>query len=257
MIQLKSIVLVLSYGVSTTTLTPYLSTSHATIIHMNQFSDQNRQDLETLWDFLDIKHQLPSKADVAIAGGAGNLTDMAERSADLYQDGIVPLIIVSGFANPYLGGKVPEADLLADVLLKRGVPESAIIKDPNATNTAENILNSIQILKDLNIQPQTVILVHKPFMTRRFYTTAMAQWPHPQPEIYSTSISTSMCDYYNYDQKTNGGHGKMIDLMLGDYERTKEYPKRGWMIAQNIPPEVEQAYQRLSMSNISGKPVTA
>ena len=218
-------------------------------------SEQNWRDLEIIWDFLDIKQTLPDKADVGIVGGEGNLTDAADRAAELYKEGTIPLIVVSGFSNPYLDGTRAEAELLDEALQERGVPEDFIIKEPNATNTAENMTNSIKLLEERGIKPTKVILIYKPYMTRRSYATALAHWPNPQPEIYATSIKSSMHDFYEYDKSIYGGDGRMITLMLGDYERVKEYPKHGWMVEQEIPPGVEAAYNRLKEDGIGGKPM--
>jgi hypothetical protein len=90
-------------------------------------------------------------------------------------------------------------------------------------------------------------------MTRRFYATALAHWSKPQPEFFATSIKISLRDFYKYDKSVYEGDGRLITLMIGDYERTKEYPKRGWMAKQIIPEEVELAYERLVKDGITGK----
>ncbi len=219
-------------------------------------AEQNWRDLETIWSFLDIKHDLPDKAGVCIVGGSGNLTDGAERAAELYKRGVIPLIVVSGFANPYLGGVIIEADLLSEALISLGVPSEAILREPNAANTAENITKSEELLRDKGINPQKVILIHKPYMTRRFYATALAHWPKPQPDFFSTSKSASLRDYYEYDKRVYGGDGMLIEQMLGDFERIKEYPKRGWMAEQPIPQEAALAYERLVQDGATGKQIT-
>ncbi len=218
-------------------------------------SQQNWKDLEIIWDYLNLKVKLPKKADVIIVGGEGNLIDAAIRASELYKKKIAPLIIFSGFANPYLHGKQPEAEILSKVAIRNGVPKTAIILEPKATNTAENITNSVIILKKHNIQPKNVILVHKPYMTRRFLATAQAYWPKPQPNLFSTSIETNIFDFYKLNQKIDGKNNKMIELMLGDYERTKTYPQYGWMTKQPIYKKVEKAYQRLINSGLSAKPL--
>ncbi len=218
-------------------------------------SEQNWRDLEILWDFMDIKHDLPAKADVGIVGGAGSLVDGADRAAELYNTGVFPLIVVSGFANPNLSGTKTEAELLSETLVSHGVPQEAILREPNASNTADNITFSAELLKERGINPKKVILIHKPYMTRRFFATALAYWPKPQPEFFSTSIKTSLRNYYEYDKGVYGGHGRLITLMIGDYERTKEYPKRGWMAEQTIPQEVGLAHGRLVKDGITGKPI--
>ena len=220
-----------------------------------RLSQQNWKDLEIIWKYLNIENILPNKADVAIVGGEGNITDTAIHAAELYKNKIVPLIIFSGFANPYLKGKKPEAELLAKVAIQNGVPKNAILLDPNATNTAENITNSINILKKHSIRPKNVILIHKPYMTRRFLATAQASWPKPQPNFFVTSIQSNVYDFYKLNQKIDKQNNKMIELMLGDYERIKIYYKYGWLIQQPLYKKVEEAYQRLIKDGLIAKPI--
>jgi uncharacterized SAM-binding protein YcdF (DUF218 family) len=227
------------------------------ILLKNKETDQNWRDLEIIWDFLNIKHDLPAKADVGIVGGAGNLVDGAIRAAELYENGVISLIVVSGFANSYLDGEETEAELLSRKLLEQGVSQEAIIQGPYATNTAENITNAQKLLKEVGINPKKVVLIHKPYMTRRFYVTALVYWPKPQPEFFSTSAKSSLRDFYEYDKNVYGGEGRMITLMIGDYERIKEYPKRGWMAKQTIPKEVEDAYIRLTNDGLAEKEIKA
>lgn len=37
----------------------------------------------------------------------------------------------------------------------------------------------------------------------------------------------------------------LITMMVGDIQRLKEYPKRGWQIPQDIPADVWAAYEFL------------
>lgn len=218
-------------------------------------SEQNWDDLEILWNFLNMQHSLPAKADAAIIGGEGQLVDTAWRAAQLYHAGVIPLILASGFANPEHNAVKTEAELLSDELIKHDVPPSAVIQEPYATNTAENITHCVKLLQTRGIRSKTIILIHKPYMTRRFYATASAYWPDPQPALFVTGFSMSLREFYEYDKSVYGGEGRMIALMIGDYERTKEYPKRGWMTVQDIPPSTEAAYERLMQSGLTGKPL--
>lgn len=219
------------------------------------YSEQNWRDLETIWGYLVVKQDLPEMADAAIIGGEGLLTDGATRTAELYHQGVISVIVASGHSSSPLDGVTTEAELLRDALIKRGVPQVAIIEEPNATNTAENITFSRKLLYDEGFTPEEIILVHKPYMTRRFIATAAPNWPEPRPSFYTTSIQTTMRDYITYEDTTCGREGRMVTAMLGDYARIKEYPSRGWTTKQDIPDEVELAYQRLLEDSITGRPI--
>lgn len=116
-----------------------------------EITDQDWKYLQEIWDYLLIESELPDTADVIVIGGSGAMIDSAERAADLYLGGVSQRILVSGFANPYHDARETEATILARELMCRGVPESVILLDHQATNTGENIINAAQILRESDI----------------------------------------------------------------------------------------------------------
>jgi uncharacterized SAM-binding protein YcdF (DUF218 family) len=71
----------------------------------------------------------------------------------------------------------PEADQFAAIAIKMGVPERSIFVENKSTNTGENILFTQQLLAHKNLDPQSFILVQKPYMERRSYATFKQYWP--------------------------------------------------------------------------------
>ncbi|MBF1023798.1 MAG: YdcF family protein [Candidatus Nanogingivalaceae bacterium] len=207
-------------------------------------TDQDWHHLHVLWEYLCVESRLPARADAIVIGGAGAMIDGAERAAELYHAGISPWIVVSGFANPYHGATETEAMLLGRRLQRLAVPISAILFEHQATNTGENITRSAQLLAEMMIQSKDIILVHKPYMTRRFLATAEAQWPHP-PRLYVTSQPTTVEVYYRLYEATYGSAAMMLTLMLGDYERIKTYPTKGFSTPQPLSPSADTAWQAL------------
>lgn len=210
-----------------------------------QLTDRDWELLQVIWDYMLIEDSLPGNADVAVVGGSGPLTDGALRAAELYHAGVVRNIVVSGWASPEFDNSRSEADLLSESLIHQGVDSADILLDHKATNTGENIINSAKLLTQAIIQSKKVILIHKPFMTRRFLATAQAQWPQPQPELYVTSWPTTLKDYYSLYANLYGSEEKMVYLMLGDYKRLKTYPEKGFSVEQPESPEADQAYDEL------------
>lgn len=177
---------------------------------------------------------LPSKVDAIVVGGCKDLA-VPERAAALYLEGRAPLIVMSGYKDPYYDMSVSEAVLFAERAQALGVPKAAIIIEDKASNTGENIVFSAALLK----HPKAVILVHKPYMTSRFLATAEAQWPAPQPDFYATSEQTTMEQYF-----TRRGDAEAL-AVLGDFERMRTYADRGFQSKQLIPDEVQAAHDEL------------
>ncbi len=193
---------------------------------------------KTLWDYHLMHHHLV-KSDCILVLGSHDLRP-AERAAALYLEGYAPFILFSGgLGNFTREWKEPEAERFAEVAMKMGVPQSAILLECNSTNTGENILFSKQLLKEKNLTVHNLILVQKPYMERRSYATIRKQWPEVEVQVTSPLISFE--DYPNEEIPAD----KCINIMVGDLQRIIEYPKKGFQIPQEVPDDVFEAFNLL------------
>lgn len=195
-----------------------------------------------LWDYHHMNHPL-EKADCILVLGSYDLR-VADRAADLYLAGWAPLLIFSGGLGRLtkLVWTEPEADQLARIAIKRGVPEEAILVENKSTNTGENIQFTQQLLREKNMDPQTFLLVQKPYMERRSYATFKNHLP--DKKILVTSPQLSFEEYPTPEVPVE----KVINSMVGDLQRIREYPSKGFQIFQEIPDEVWQSYEILVKS---------
>lgn len=199
-------------------------------------SRSDDQLLQIVWDYMSYESPL-QLADVIIVGGCRDI-NIANYAAELYHTGFAPIIVFTGYQQREMN--MTEADLLAGAARQAGVPESAILREPLASNTGENIRLSADLLAKNNIFPQSVILVHKPYMSRRFLATAEAQWPSPQPQFITRHPATSLIEY-----SMKQGRGDVFRRTLGDFGRMEPYAKKGYQSAHYIPPEVKNAHKTL------------
>src|SRR5689334_131065 len=130
-----------------------------------------------IWDYHHLNHKL-EKSDVILVLGSNDLR-VAEYAADLYLQGWAPLIVFSGNAGVLTRERFnrPEAEIFAEIALRRGVPESAMLMEPESTNSGENVVFSRRLLESKGVNPDSLILVQKPYMERRAYATFMNFWP--------------------------------------------------------------------------------
>lgn len=206
-------------------------------------SDEDRRNAQVLWDYMRFEQE-PIKSDLIIGLGSSDLRT-AEWCAGLYHQGYAPNILFTGGRGRVTREAFTdnEADVYASRAIELGVPEGAIYKEARAASTGDNILLSYELIKKKNLRADSIILVTKPYMLRRTYATFMKQWPDEnKPQIYCSAIQTSFTDYcddpmYPFNHVTN--------MMVGDVQRIREYPKRGFQIEQDIPEEVERAYSAL------------
>lgn len=192
-----------------------------------------------LWQYHHMQHTL-SKADCILVLGSHD-TRVAHRGAEIYLQGWAPLLIFSGGLGRLTAGAwtQSEADLFAQIAIEKGVPRGAILIENKSTNTGENILFTQQLLKENGLSPQKFILVQKPYMERRSYATFKKHWP--EKELVVTSPQIHFEAYANAEIPME----KVINIMVGDLQRIKIYPEKGFQIYQPIPDDVWQAYEHL------------
>lgn len=136
-----------------------------------------------------------------------------------------------------------EADVYASRAVAKGVPVEAIVTEDRATNSGENVLFTYHKLKEVGVQTQKITLVHKPYMLRRAYATFMKQWPDSnKPDIICSAIPQS---FEEYIQNRDYPFSHVVDVLVGDLQRIREYPKSGFQIEQVIPDDVWGAYEEL------------
>jgi uncharacterized SAM-binding protein YcdF (DUF218 family) len=202
-------------------------------------TDTDRADAVTIWDYHQMRHQArPCSA--AIGLGSHDL-GVAACAADLYHAGLFPVLVFSGATSPTTATRFPrgEAVHFAEHAIQLGVPQPAIIIEPRAANTGQNITYSRQALTQAGIAVESVLLISKPYMERRAFATARQVWP--QVEAVCTSEPLTFDDYL----KSIGDDKLVIDMLVGDLQRVIEYPALGFAIAQDVPGDVETAYRRL------------
>jgi len=198
-----------------------------------------KKHAQVLWDYHQLNHPL-QKVDCILALGSHDLR-VANRAADLYLDGYAPLLVVSGGLGNVTKGiwTVPEADQFAAIAQTMGVPTDAILIENQSTNTGENILFTQRLLAEKGLDPQRFIVVQKPYMEKRSYATFKKHWP--EKELLVTSPLISFADYPNDEIPLE----RVINIMVGDLQRIREYPARGFQVPMEIPPGVWDSYEFL------------
>ena len=192
-----------------------------------------------VWDYHHLNHRL-EKADAILVMGSHDLR-VAERGAQLFLENWAPLLIFSGGLGN-LTREIwdrPEADLFAEIAVRMGVPREKILIENRSTNTGENVRFTKDLLATLRLDPQRFILVHKPYMERRAFATFRNEWPEKHVLVTSPHIS-----FENYPNQEISQR-EVIGIMVGDLQRIRLYPAKGFQIPQEIPDDVWAAGQKL------------
>jgi uncharacterized SAM-binding protein YcdF (DUF218 family) len=210
-------------------------------------STQAWADARRLWDFQFMGHEL-RPCSVAIGLGSHDL-GVADTTADLYHRGMAPLIVFTGATSRTTRERMPrgEAEHYRDRAMELGVPANAIIVEPKARNTGENIRFSRAMLEERRVPVSSVLLVSKPYEERRAYATARKLWP--DVDWVSASTPMTLSEYVDSIQDAR----LVIDMLVGAQQRLMVYPRQGFMIEQEIPNEVAAAFERLRSEGFTSR----
>src|SRR5580765_6191099 len=202
-------------------------------------TNESLQLAKKLWDYHHMHHAL-EKADCLLVLGSHDLR-VAERAAQLYLEGWAPMMIFSGGLGNFTKDiwTETEANQFAAIAISMGVPKESILVEDKSTNTGENILFTQQLLAQKDSNPQSFIVVQKPYMERRSYATFKKHWPDKKLIVTSPQIS-----FEEYPTEEIPAE-KVIHIKVGDLQRIKLYAEKGFQIYQEIPGDVWQAYEGL------------
>jgi uncharacterized SAM-binding protein YcdF (DUF218 family) len=136
----------------------------------------SKEFLKAVGEYMLVETPL-AKADLCLLFGGERADELATRAAELYHQGYFPLIVVSGGVKTSKGEL--EAFQMYDVLVKNGVPTSAILIEDKATNTGENVTCTMDLLKKEGKfeDIKSVIGIGQIHGSRRFLMTLERRWP--------------------------------------------------------------------------------
>lgn len=202
---------------------------------MSRYYDQ----VLTVWNYLKLQQSL-KPTDAILLLGSSDLR-VGERAAELYHQGIAPLVIFSGGVGRMTDGLFdqPEAEVFAKIAMDCGVPHHSILQEAKSTNSGENIVFTRELLTAKGIEINTVTLVQKPYMERRALATCEQYWPQVQAQVTSPQY-----DFLDYCSPLHPS-SEVINLMIGELERLQHYPELGFCIPQSWPEEMTNIMQSL------------
>ena len=197
-----------------------------------------------IWQYMQVGDEVGS-ADCLIVLGSRD-ERVAVHAAELaVRHSYAHVVITGGSAhsNDLLAttwNAANEAEYFGSVMRSCGYTQPLLL-ETEALNTGQNATNTYALLKKQGITIKTAVLVTKPYMERRAKATFEVQWPDNAARFYVTSQQLSFADYINVGQPVD----TVINIMVGDLQRIREYPKLGFSSQQEMPWSVQDAFDVL------------
>jgi uncharacterized SAM-binding protein YcdF (DUF218 family) len=205
--------------------------------------DRVRALAARLWDYHRLHHDVAA-ADVILVLCSHD-TAVAARGAQLWLEGWAPHLVFSGGLGAITRRlwSEPEADQFARIAIDMGVPADRVIIENRSTNTGENVRFTRSLLEARGIDPSRLILVQKPYMERRAYATFHKMWPGK--DVLVTSPQVTLDEYLARYSNQALSPDEVVSIMVGDLQRIRVYPRKGFQIEQEIPADVWAAFEEL------------
>ncbi|GFP76915.1 YdcF family protein [Clostridium fungisolvens] len=233
--------------------------------------DLNELSCDELHDKYGIK-----KADISLLLG-NSITNTIEVVQKTFKDGIVDKIMVAGgigHSTSYLINNVrknnkyqdinttdkAEADIINEILVNvYGISENDIIIENQSTNCGDNAYKTFEMLRELNIEAQSIILIQDPTMQLRSDASFRKVWRDENkvklinyaPFVPKVGIFNNQIKFENTNIEGIWEVDRYLSLIMGEIPRLKddEYgygPKGKYFIEHvEIPEEIIEAYSRI------------
>lgn len=180
--------------------------------------------IRDITNFIFVEDQ-PQPADIVFLPG-GSHPAPPELAAQLYKQGFAPLLLPAGGVSVksgkfkgvtvkkeiYNGKYKTDCAFYTDVLLKNGVPSSAIIPEDKSGWTGENALFSRMTADKHGIEVKRAIICCKAFHARR--CLMLYQLAFPEAELFIVPVEVSGINRSNWYQTDYG-----VDRVLGELAR--------------------------------------
>ncbi|AFZ30544.1 YdcF family protein [Gloeocapsa sp. BRSZ] len=197
-------------------------------------------------EFQNIPQQLPNADAIVVLGGATKpafpprpSVDLSEESdrmfyaAQLYHQKKAPFVILSGGRIDWSGAGPSESADMAIIMQQLGVPESAIIQEPDSLNTYENAVNVKKILRSRQFNQVLLVTsaMHMPRSLAIFNKLKISAIPAPTDFLASGDMQYI----------SNSSEAALLNLLpeaerlyqstraLKEYVGLVVYRLRGWL----------------------------
>ena len=183
----------------------------------------------SLWNYLSLKDK-PGPSEAIFVFGRDDF-NISKKALEVYQSGLSPFLVLLGGRGRMTGKiKTSESEAFEKYLLKQNVPQEDILKESLSTNTKENMVEGLRLLKKNSIVAKRVILITHAPHSRRVLAVAKANSNGIDFFSCPDDCSPPLPDSPNW---VDG-----VKELVGEITRLVEYPQLGYFAHQNVPQEI-------------------
>lgn len=220
------------------------------------YSEEILKKAKMVFDYLNVHDNTLTPVDLII--GFGHFDMKIPRSCgELYSKGYAERILLTGGRGAGTADLNEPEGIEFEKELRIVYPDiqkENVIVESESTNTGENIQFSENILKDANPDfcfekgIKKVIAIASPYRQKRVYLCMKKMYPDIQV-LNAPPETTFKGELEIFESKNES----FIHLLLGELERIKLYPAKGFIAFEEVPVKIVQAYTKLKQLLVEEK----
>ena len=175
-------------------------------------------DIEFITNFIFVENDITPCDAILVPGGSH--PQLAQKAAEIYNQGMAKYILFSGRVNPNIPEYSSEAEWLKSVAIESGVPAENILCENEAAHTFENAEFSLSMLKKMNACTDKIILVCKAYHSRRALLTYQYIFPKGTKFFIAFTEDKRGLNKENWHTKD-----EYISKVMGEVEKIGKYFK--------------------------------
>jgi uncharacterized SAM-binding protein YcdF (DUF218 family) len=162
-------------------------------------------------------------ADIGFLFGTRHGVDeFCSTARTLWERNMFRKLVISGGCTR--GGAESEAKVIADELVRMGVPGEALILEAAATNTGENVIfGRKKVAENMGLDSiGSMLVIGKVCSMRRYLMTLERHWP-------GLRMSACPVNYFGVEKERWHDQEEFRARVLAEFEKIPEYLKRGFV----------------------------
>jgi uncharacterized SAM-binding protein YcdF (DUF218 family) len=170
-----------------------------------------------------MPHVPAQPSDFALVFGTRHGVEaFADAIAEIWSSRLTSVIVISG--GQTAGETRPEADVLCELAVARGVPRESMLLERRACNTGENVLMTRDLIAaDQRLaSAKSVLAVGKISAVRRYLMTMARHMAHLRASMYAVN-------HYNVAREQWYTHPEFRARVLAEYQKIPAYLDAGYL----------------------------
>jgi uncharacterized SAM-binding protein YcdF (DUF218 family) len=162
-------------------------------------------------------------ADLLFVFGTREDVDIrVDEACRLWHEGFFRRAIVSGGVTP--GSDLSECEIMAGLMVERGMPDDIILREDRAKNTGENVIFSLPIIDAaLGLASiRSVICLGNTWTARRYPMTLHRHWPGVEKMLVTVDSFATPRALWHTD-------AEFARRMLHEWHKIEPYKARGFI----------------------------